>query len=177
MEESQKQRDNLILIGFMGTGKSAAGSLLAEKLKRKFIDLDQLIEENSGSSIAAIFEEQGEEHFRELESETLNKLIKAGAANLVIATGGGIVLREENRKLLKTLGKVILLTATLPEIIIRTSGDRSRPLLDSEDRLETIRVMLETRKPFYREHDYCFDTTGKDLESICAEIISALRLQ
>ncbi len=168
--------DNIILIGFMGSGKSAVGTALAKRLKRKFVDTDQLVEEMAGIAIREIFACHGEARFRDLESQAAAALLSYKPGELVAATGGGIVLRRKNRLILHRAGKVVLLTASLPDLILRTSGGTERPLLNDSNRLEQVRKMLKQREPYYSENNLTINTSGKSIEEVCAEIIETLQL-
>ena len=147
MADPATARENVVLIGFMGTGKSSIGRLLAARLHFKFVDTDQLIIKEAGCEIPQIFAERGEAHFRELETAALSSL--AQAERRVIATGGGIVVREENRPLLRTLGLVVALTASEEVIFQRVSRNKKRPLLQTPNPRETIAQMLAAREPLY----------------------------
>lgn len=143
------KQSNVILIGFMGCGKSTVGKKLAEKLGFEFLDTDALIEEKIGCSISEIFATKGEEYFRDLESMVLKGLLKS-AKRYVIATGGGMPVRPENQKYMRKLGIVLYLSAT-PETIIRhLQGDTTRPLLQTPDKEETIRKRLVERRFIYQ---------------------------
>lgn len=151
-------KNNLVLTGFMGTGKTSLGKLLAEKLGRCFVDLDQKIEKDTGLSVPKIFELYGEKYFRELEKKAVKEVSKR--RNLVIATGGGTVKDEENIRMLKSSGMIICLTTEPEEIFRRTERRGERPVLDSdEDRLATIKKLLAERQKFYAQADYTVDTT------------------
>ena len=152
-------KNNLILTGFMGTGKTSLGKLLAEKLGRGFVDLDQKIEQDTGLSIPQIFELHGEKYFRELEKKAVEEVSKR--RNLVIATGGGTVKDEDNIRMLKNSGMIICLTTEPEEIFRRTERLGERPVLDkgAEDRLDTIKKLLAERQKFYAQADYTVDTT------------------
>ncbi len=152
-------KNNLILTGFMGTGKTSLGKLLAEKLGRCFIDLDQKIEQDTGLTIPQIFEMYGEKYFRELEKKAVEEVSQR--RNLVIATGGGTVKDEENIRMLKSSGMIICLTTEPEEIFRRTERRGERPVLDesAEDRLATIKKLLAERQKFYAQADYTVDTT------------------
>ena len=155
----------------MGTGKTVVSKLLAEQLGWSLIDTDELIVKQAGKAISQIFAEDGEVVFRQLESDVLADL--QNISNQVISTGGGIILKEENRQLLKKLGRVILLEANPQTIIARLSDDTSRPLLQGSpsEKLERIEKLLETRKPFYTKcADLVIDTTELSLEEIVGEI-------
>jgi shikimate kinase len=161
---------NIVLIGFMGTGKSAVGKILARRLKRSWVDVDQEIEEAENRKISEIFEKYGEIHFRLLEKKAIQKV--ASGTNLVITTGGGAVLDAENRLALKKNGLVITLSASAETIFQRVRQSRHRPLLKG-DLLTGIRRLLAERDPFYRQSDYTFSTDGKTAAQV-AEIIEAL---
>ena len=144
-------KDNIILTGYMGAGKTSTGVLLAHKTDQVFIDTDKRIETDTGRKISEIFESDGEEAFRAMETELLKKLLDEGFSG-VISCGGGMPVREENRKLLKELGTVFYLKVRPETVAIRLSGDSSRPLLageTEEGRLNKIRSMLDIRDPFY----------------------------
>jgi len=170
-----QEKNNIILIGFMGAGKSVVGRLLANKLDRIFIDTDQLIESREGASITQIFETCGEEYFRKAESEAAESLLEYSQGSFVAATGGGIMLRESNRSVLKKAGKVILLQVSAEEAFKRVGASGDRPLLNDPRPLEKIRNLLEVRKNCYAEHDYSFNTDGKTPQEICEEICLTLK--
>ena len=151
-------KENIILIGFMGVGKTSLGKLLASKLGRPFIDLDEKIEHDANMTIPEIFEKHGEKYFRELEKKAVREVSER--KNLVIATGGGTVKDAENVRLLKNSGVIICLTTEPEEIFRRTERRGERPVLDgSEDRLATIKKLLAEREIFYSQADYTIDTT------------------
>lgn len=168
-------KTSIALIGFMGTGKTAAGRKLARKLGREFIELDALIEKKAGRSIPDIFRQDGEIAFRELEIEMTKEV--AGGENAVIACGGGIVLNKINVDRLREKSIVICLTAS-PEVILRrTSKDTDeRPLLAVSDRARQIEELLEFRQPFYeRSADIIIDTSGLTVEAVIKQIIEKLK--
>lgn len=168
-------KSNLILIGFMGTGKTSLGKLLAEKLGRGFVDIDQKIEQDVGLSIPQIFEKYGEKYFRELEKQTVEEITQR--RNLVIATGGGTVKDEENLRLLKNSGVIVCLTTEPEEIFRRTERRGERPVLDSDDdRLATIKKLLNERQKFYMQADYTIDTTDWSPLQIMNDICKHFRL-
>lgn len=152
-------KSNLVLTGFMGTGKTSLGKLLAEKLGRGFVDLDQKIEQDTGMTIPQIFEKYGEKYFRELEKNAVKEV--SARKNLVIATGGGTVKDKENIKLLKDSGVMVCLTTEPEEIFRRTERRGERPVLDAgdEDRLNKIKKLLAQRQKYYAQADYTVDTT------------------
>jgi shikimate kinase len=141
---------HIFLVGPMGAGKSSVGKSLAKTLKRPFLDLDYEIERRTGADIQWIFDMDGEEGFRDRESKIFSQVIEE-KKRAVIATGGGIVLREENRALLNSHGTVIYLFATKEQLIERTKRDKNRPLLQVKDRAEVISEILDQRDPLYRE--------------------------
>ena len=153
-------KGNLILIGFMGTGKTSLGKLLATKLGRGFIDLDQKIEQDANMTIPEIFELHGEKYFRELEKSAVRETCEK--KNLVIATGGGTVKDSENLRLLKDSGVIVCLTCEPEEIYNRTARRGERPVLDGggNERLATIKKLLAEREKFYSQADYTVDTTN-----------------
>ncbi|MDB6148832.1 MAG: aroK [Chthoniobacter sp.] len=138
---------NFVLIGFMGSGKSSIGRLIAGRLGYRFVDTDALVVRRAGQEIVDIFATHGEAHFRDLETAALESL--AGEAHCVIATGGGIVVRERNHALLRRLGFVVLLTATEDVIFERVSRNSKRPLLQTANPRATISEMLAARAPLY----------------------------
>ena len=168
-------KDNVILTGFMGTGKSSLGKLLATKLGRPFVDIDKKIEAEQKLSIPKIFERFGEEHFRKLEKVAVKELSER--RGLVIATGGGTIKDEENLRLLKNSGVLICLTTEPEEIFNRTARRGERPVLDGggNERLETIKKLLAERKPFYDRADYQVDTTNWSPIQIIDDICRYLR--
>ena len=161
---------NIVLIGFMGCGKSTVGKKLAGALSYEFSDTDAMIEEAYGKTISKMFEEDGEEYFRTAETELLQKL-SAEAKGLVLATGGGMPMREENAALLKEIGTVIFLETKIETILERLQYDTGRPLADGEDREARLRPLYEKRLPVYRAAaDYILDTEEKSFYAIIEEI-------
>lgn len=140
-------RDAIFLIGMMGAGKSTIGRLLARELGFDFVDCDREIEARSGVTITTIFELEGEEGFRQREAAVLDELTQR--TNVVLATGGGAVLREDNREYLQNRGLVIYLQASADELARRTNNDRSRPLLQTADPRARIGELLTRREPLY----------------------------
>ena len=140
---------NVILIGPMGAGKTTIGRLLAAKLHFEFIDSDHIIEERTGANIPWIFDVEGEEGFRKRETAILEEVITLDKT--VIATGGGIVVKACNREILKSADAVIYLTATIDQLVSRTSKDKKRPLLQVDNPREKIISLFNERDPLYRE--------------------------
>lgn len=161
---------NVILCGMMGCGKSTVGACLAERLGRVYCDTDALIVERHGR-IADIFEKHGEAYFRHLETETVRELVQRD--DLVIATGGGLVLKQENVTLLKGSGKVVFLRAKVETLVKRLQADRERPLLQNANSLrERLENLLKDRAPIYEEAaDLIVDADEKTPEEITGEII------
>lgn len=159
---------NIILLGFMGTGKTAVGKKLGSELGSDFLDIDELIEKESGTSISEIFFNFGEEHFRQLEADAAKKVSES--ENMVIAAGGGVVLREENMKNLRKNGVLICLSAR-PEVIIeRTKAEKNRPLLDTPYPLETIKELLRFRAPLYAQADVMIDTSDLTINEVVTKV-------
>ena len=170
-------RENIILIGFMGVGKTSLGKLLASKLGRGFVDLDEKIEHDAQMSIPKIFETHGEKYFRELEKAAVKEV--SARRNIVIATGGGTVKDAENLQLLKDSGIIICLTTDPEEIFRRTEKRGERPVLDGggNERLETIKKLLAEREQFYAQADCKIDTTEWSPLQIVNKICEKLKLQ
>lgn len=165
---------NLILVGFMGTGKSAVGKLLARRLSRPFVDLDRKIEKEAGGSIPKIFAAEGEAGFREREARAVREA--AELKEHVIATGGGVMLREENIRLLKKSGKLICLTANADAILQRTLATLpSRPLLAGYEPRERVEELLKLRAPFYAQADVTIDTSDKSVDQVAEEILRSIQ--
>lgn len=158
---------NIIFIGFMGTGKSTVGALLAERLGWTWVDTDQRIEAEEGRPISELFEKEGENYFRQRETETLQSLLQNHCQ--VITTGGGIVLSPKNRELMRENGWVVALTASADEIIRRLSGDGTRPLLQGS-LAERVKKLLKERDGLYDFAHFKVDTTGKTVEDVIHEI-------
>ncbi|MAF85997.1 MAG: shikimate kinase [Dehalococcoidales bacterium] len=168
-------KTNIALIGFMGTGKTAVGKALVEKLSKEFVEMDALIEQKAGKPIPEIFQQDGEIAFRELEINLAKEI--AQRKNLVIACGGGIVLNKINIDRLRKESIIVYLTA-LPEVILRrvSGGQEIRPLLNVADKTSEIRELLKFRKPFYeRAADIQIDTSKLTIASVAKQIIDKLK--
>lgn len=165
---------NVILVGAMGSGKTSIGRRLACALKRDFFDTDFEIVASTGVAIDYIFDVEGEEGFRKRETQMLKDLCKI--PNIVIATGGGIVTKEENRVLLKRDGFVVYLSSSIEQLVEHTAESKVRPLLEqSSNRERTLHDLLEAREGFYQEvADLVVDTTGKRFYAIINEIKKAI---
>jgi shikimate kinase len=165
---------NIVLTGFMGTGKTEVGKMLAARLGYVFIDVDSRIEKRAGMKIAEIFSAQGEAAFRDMESAVIRDL--SGNERAVISTGGGAVLRQENMDNLRRNGVIVCLSASADAILERTKGCKNRPLLNVEDPLARIREMLAARQPYYDKSDIVIDTGGKSPMQIGDEIIEEMKV-
>lgn len=141
---------NLILIGFMGAGKTTVGKLFSREKGRKFVDTDERIVREQGKSISELFDERGEGYFRDLETELLERMLE-DTKGAVISVGGGMPVREENRELLRQLGCVIYLSATKETILSRVNGDGSRPMLNGEDLEARVTRLLREREALYKK--------------------------
>jgi shikimate kinase len=164
----------VILTGFMGSGKSSVGKLLAEKLSCRFVDLDAEIVEAAGLSINDIFARDGEEYFRRLESANLERILTSGGC-CVIATGGGAVINFQNREMMRNYGLVVNLKVTLEQVLDRLHGCSDRPLLAGEKAPERVRALMEGREHYYADADIRIDTDGKSVEDVAAVILSHLK--
>lgn len=163
---------NVVLTGFMGTGKSSVGRLLADRLGFRYRDLDALIVAEEGISINEIFARHGESHFRALETEAVRRMAREDRC--VLSTGGGAVISPENRGLLWESGVVVNLTASVDEVCRRLREDADRPLLKDDRSGERIAAMMAEREQFYGDAELRIDTTGKSVEDVVAEIIGYL---
>jgi len=165
-----KTLENIVLVGPMGSGKTTVGRRLAVELNLSFFDSDHEIIDKTGVSIEHIFDIEGEEGFRNRESQILSELYQKSGA--IIATGGGIVLRPENRAIMQQSGVVVYLTSSIEQLLSRTSKSKNRPILEkSLDREKTFRDILSEREVFYQQvATFEVDTTGKQLHEVIDEI-------
>jgi len=164
---------NIILTGFMATGKSDVGHELARLLNMKFVDTDLLIEKKVGVKISDIFAKKGEKYFRDVESEITLEVSEYD--NCVISTGGGIVLRQENIDNLKKNGKIVNLKTSIKKILERVTGRSDRPLLNVKDKESEIKKLLETREQYYKKCNFSFDTTDTTPKEAAEKIIEILK--
>lgn len=168
-----RSHQNIVLMGFMGTGKSTVGKRLAKRLGMKFLDMDTIIEERAGKPISRIFAEEGEPHFRTLERELARELSEK--SGLVIACGGGVVLNPDNISDYSRTGLVVCLTAT-PEVILeRTSRARNRPLLEEQDRMKRILDLLDKRRHLYAAIPHQVDTSSIHADQVVEAILGMLQ--
>jgi shikimate kinase len=157
---------NIYLIGMMGTGKSTLGKTLSKNMQKPFIDLDSEIEKTGGNSVSEIFDRDGEERFREMETEQLKQYSES-----VVACGGGIVLKLENRHFIKNNGIAILLTASMGELSQRLSDSDNRPLLTNDITEEALtKLWLERQLDYLNTADFTTETGGKNPEELSEEI-------
>ena len=162
---------NIVLIGFMGSGKTTIGKSLEEKTDMTFVDTDELIEAYEGCKISDIFTDKGETYFRRLENETLKNLLTS-TDNKVISTGGGIITNQSNIPLLKQLGKVFYLRIKPETVVERLEGDKTRPLLIGEDKLVKVEQLMTDRKELYEmAADKTIDTDGLSVSEIVHRIL------
>jgi shikimate kinase len=164
---------NIVLTGFMGTGKTEVGRVLAQRLGYVLIDVDDEIENEQKMKISDIFSRSGEPAFRDIESAMIKKLSQLGRA--VISTGGGAVLRQENIDCLRLKGIIVCLTASAETIFDRTKRNNDRPLLKVDDPLGKIKELLSFRQPCYQKADIAVDTEGKAPVEVAEEIIEKVR--
>ncbi|MEW6608516.1 MAG: shikimate kinase [bacterium] len=168
--------NNIILSGFMGSGKTAVGKQLSSKLNMDFIDLDDWIEEEAQMAINEIFAKFGEDYFRELEKEIVKKACES-LKNSVISTGGGVILRDENVENLHRAGIVIWLKVTPEKVYERTKDASHRPLLNCPNPLEKIKGLLSFRTPYYTAAaDFIVDTSDLTVEEVVLRITRYLKL-
>lgn len=176
MKSSKNPPENIVLIGFMGSGKTTVGRELQQRLGYPLVDMDQVIEQRAGKPITAIFADDGESVFRDMETELLRELTDPDAPQRIISTGGGVVMREENQQLLRALGYVVWLQAPAEVILERTGKNRSRPLLQTEDPSEVIQRLMQTRLPLYQETAHLkLDTAGLTSSEVATGILECAR--
>lgn len=170
----QRQIQNLVLIGFMGTGKSSVGQLVAGHLHFNFLDTDEMIEARAGRSIPEIFSQAGEGVFRQLETQLVAELGRM--QHSVISTGGGLAANEANLASLKQHAFVVCLWASPEMIWERVRGQTHRPLLQTADPLEKIRELLSAREPFYRQADALVNTEQRSVKEVAQHVLHQFRL-
>jgi shikimate kinase len=164
---------NIYLIGPMGAGKTTVGKQLSEVLGVEFVDSDHEIQRRTGVDIPTIFEFEGEEGFRNREQAVIDEL--TAREGIILATGGGVVLREANRQHLSSRGVVVYLRCTPEQQYERTHRDKNRPLLQTDNPLQKLQSLMQTRDPLYRQTaDMVISTEGKNTQSVVREIVRRL---
>jgi len=161
---------NIILVGFMGTGKSVVGKLLAKKLNRDFLESDDMIEAKEKMPIKDIFEKKLEPYFRLVEKEVIKEAAKR--ENIIISAGGGAIIDEDNFNNLKNNGIIICLKASPETILKRTKGLKTRPLLNVPDPKKRIEDLLAKRELYYNKADYSIDTDNLSIDDVVLKIIT-----
>ncbi|HUP96523.1 MAG TPA: shikimate kinase [Usitatibacter sp.] len=165
---------NVYLVGMMGAGKTTLGKALSHRLNARFVDTDRVLVERTGVPVATIFEIEGEEGFRRRESAVLVEM--AQDTHCVVATGGGAILAEENRRVMRASGTVVYLRARLEHLWERTRHDTTRPLLRTPDPRATLASLLEKRDPLYQEAAHIVvDTGAQSAATLVARVLAALR--
>lgn len=164
--------DNIILVGFMGVGKSTIGSELAKKISYKFLDSDNKIEERAGMSIPDIFRIYGEKYFRRLEFEIIKDIVNM--SGIVLATGGGAVMNKQLFEMLMSKGTVIHLDASLSTLYDRLKDSNNRPMLNHSNRKKRIDELYSLRRPVYMKAHHTINTDGKKIEDIVDEIVEII---
>ncbi len=165
-----KKFKNIYLIGLMGSGKTTLGKILSKKLDKHFYDSDQVIEEKLGVNVPMIFEYEGEAGFRQREKDILKELVSK--QNIVLATGGGIILSESNRDLLAKNGIVIYLKSNQKDLVLRMKNDKTRPLLKNGNVELIIKKLCQEREPLYEEiADFKVVTKNKRIYEVVNEIV------
>lgn len=171
-----KENRNIILIGFMGSGKSSVGVRLSYRLRRTITDTDKMIERLNQMTISEIFERLGEEEFRQMETQCLERLLQEPEVQ-IISAGGGLPMRERNRELLKQLGTVVYLRVTAETVCMRLASDTTRPLLQGENPEEKVRKLLKERSGMYESAaDVIIDVDEKDFDKVLDEILEKIEL-
>jgi len=166
---------NIFLIGPMGSGKTTIGQRVARLLNLRFHDCDHELEASTGASVSLIFDVEGEEGFRTRETRMLDLL--TAQSGVLIATGGGVVLREENRRMLRERGTVVYLRTSVSQQLRRLSRDKTRPLLQTDDRREKLTRLAEERNPLYRETaDIEFPARNRGLDTVANELAEIIRM-
>ncbi len=161
---------NIVLVGFMGTGKSVVGKLLAKKLNMDFVESDEMIEIREKLPIKDIFEKKGELYFRLVEKEVVKEA--SSRKNIVISAGGGAIADEDNLKNLKNSGIIICLKASPETILRRTKDLKTRPLLNIPDPKKQIEELLQKREVYYSKADFSIDTDNLSIDEVVAKVIT-----
>jgi shikimate kinase len=170
-----KSEDNIYLIGPMGSGKTTIGQRLANLLGLRFLDCDHELESQTGASVTLIFDVEGEEGFRARETRMLEELTTR--SGVLVATGGGAVLKEENRKMLRERGLVVYMRTSVQQQLRRLGRDKTRPLLQTKDRRAKLTRLAEERNPLYQETaDIEFPAQNRGLDAVATELAQIIRL-
>lgn len=164
---------NIVLVGFMGTGKTVVAKGLSKRLDMKYVSVDDIIEKMENASINDIFSRKGEKYFRNLEKIAVRDASQM--ENAVIDTGGGVVMDPENMKNLKKRGVIVCLWAEPETILERTKKYADRPLLNVPDPMKNIRELMDYRKPFYKTADHHIDTSGKSIDKVLDDVERILK--
>lgn len=165
----------IILVGPMGAGKTTIGRLLSQSMGKEFYDLDKVIEENAGADIPWIFDKEGEDGFRKRETQALKNMLEDPQHSAVLATGGGIVMREENRQILREGALVIYLYASVAQQLHRTSKSNHRPLLQVGDPKATLKKLFQVRDPLYREvATLVVETDARHPRAVANKVLDAI---
>lgn len=164
---------NIYLVGFMGTGKSFVGRILAKRLKLYFYEMDTELERRAGKKVAQIFAQDGENVFRVMETNLLNEI--ALKTSMVVSCGGGVVCSETNIAIMKRNGIIINLNSSAEKVYERINGDATRPLLQVENPLEKIKELMAKRAPFYARADYQVSSENETPEQVAAAIEKILK--
>lgn len=166
---------NIVLIGFMGVGKTTVGKLLAQRVGYRFVDVDQVIENETGLSISQIFSIYGEGYFRQLERQTIRRILDS--SGMVIATGGGAVMDPANFSFLMKNGCVVALDASEDTLWERLKSCNDRPMLYSNNPRERVRALLEIRRPVYHKAHFVVRVDGKSPDEVVDEIIAMIEVK
>lgn len=172
---SETLQKNIALIGFMAVGKSAIGRTLAKKLRRRFVDLDRVIERAEGSKVREIFEHKGEAYFRQLEKQALADVLEEN--NQVIATGGGVILDDQNLQILREKALLIGLSADMDVLLARAGDATKRPLLQGSNRREKIEDLLRQRAARYAQAHVTIDTSNLTVDQVVKKIMGMLEVR
>lgn len=168
-------KSNIILIGYMGCGKTTLGKKISYRERIAMLDTDKMIEQRQKKTISEIFDEDGEPAFRQMETECLKEIMEY-SDRYVVSVGGGLPMKEENRELMKKLGTVVYLKARPETIYGRLKNDTTRPLLRGDDPQGKIRTMIETRNPAYEDAaDYIVHVDDKGFDAIIGEILDVVK--
>ncbi len=166
---------SIFLVGPMGAGKSTIGRLLSAELGLEFFDTDKVIEERCGANIPWIFDVEGEVGFRDREQQVVDELTQC--SDIVLATGGGVVMRPENRRHLSSRGTVVYLRTTVAQQLVRTSKDKNRPLLQAENPEQILRDLFSKRDPLYKEvADLVIETDKRNPRWVVQELKKRLKV-